>query len=58
LTDFGPGSLDERDGLKWTGERSWIHIRASNTEPVLRLIAEAESEDAARALIERVRRAL
>jgi phosphomannomutase len=36
-------SMDERDGLRITLENSWFHVRASNTEPILRVIAEAKS---------------
>jgi phosphomannomutase len=54
LASFGPGALDDRDGLKWIGEEAWVHVRASNTEPVVRIIAEAASADAARELIARV----
>jgi len=54
LRALGPGTIDDRDGVKWTGDRAWVHVRPSNTEPVVRVIAEAESADAARALIDRV----
>ena len=55
LRDLGDGAIDDRDGYKWTGENAWVHVRSSNTEPVVRIIAEAETEDAARDLIARVR---
>jgi phosphomannomutase len=58
MASLGPGTIDDRDGLKWSGEGAWIHIRPSNTEPVVRLIAEAKNEEAARELIETVRRFL
>lgn len=39
---FPHASIDERDGLHMTLEdNSWVHVRASNTEPVIRIIAEA-----------------
>jgi phosphomannomutase len=54
LAALGPGKLDTRDGVKWTGaDGAWLHVRPSNTEPVVRLIAEAASEQAAHALIAR-----
>ena len=55
LRDLGEGDIDERDGMKWTGREAWVHVRPSNTEPVVRIIAEATSEDAARRLIAIVR---
>jgi phosphomannomutase len=52
------GSLDRRDGLKYALTDRWIHLRRSNTEPALRIIAEAPDAESARAMIEQVRTAL
>jgi phosphomannomutase len=57
LTRLGPGTLDNRDGLKWTGQHGWVHVRPSNTEPIVRIIAEAATASQARELIARVRAA-
>ncbi len=38
------------DGLKLDFERSWVHLRASNTEPIIRVIAEAPTREEATAL--------
>jgi phosphomannomutase len=35
------------DGLKLDYERSWVHLRASNTEPIIRVIAEAPTREEA-----------
>lgn len=44
--DFAPGSrFGGADG-------AWLHVRASNTEPIMRLIAEAGDADLARALLD------
>ncbi|MFC9297675.1 phosphomannomutase/phosphoglucomutase [Streptomyces sp. NPDC057011] len=37
-------TLDELDGLTVTGEDWWFNVRASNTEPLLRLNVEARDE--------------
>jgi phosphomannomutase len=42
---YPEATLDRSDGLKLVFEDAWIHVRASNTEPVLRLAAEARSEE-------------
>jgi phosphomannomutase len=36
-------SIDTQDGIRidWLAERSWVHARPSNTEPIMRIIAEA-----------------
>ena len=57
LERLGPGELDRRDGLKWTGADAWVHVRSSNTEPAVRIIAEAKDEAAAVDLINRVKSA-
>ena len=51
---------DRQDGLRlaWPKERRWLHLRASGTEPILRIIAEAPDEQGARALVQRAREAL
>ncbi len=48
---YKAGELDELDGIKisfWNnpaGERWWFNLRPSNTEPVLRLTLEADTEE-------------
>jgi len=37
----GPMELNELDGLRFDFEAGWVHLRESNTEPVVRLIAES-----------------
>ncbi|HKI21439.1 MAG TPA: phosphoglucosamine mutase, partial [Isosphaeraceae bacterium] len=41
---FPAAIRDRSDGLKLILPDGWIHVRASNTEPILRLAAEAKSE--------------
>jgi len=38
---FSDAEYDERDGLRFAWPKSWVHVRPSNTEPVVRVIAEA-----------------
>jgi phosphomannomutase len=47
--------MDLRDGVKVMRPDSWFILRGSNTEPVLRVVAEAVDESSARALAESVR---
>ena len=44
--------LDTLDGYKHLMTKGWLLVRASGTEPVLRIYAEAPSDEAARALVE------
>jgi phosphomannomutase len=55
LSALGPGEIDRRDGLKWVGTDGWVHVRPSNTEPVVRIIAEAQDEAAAVEMIKKVK---
>ena len=55
MAALGVGTIDGRDGVRWQGPDAWVHVRASNTEPIVRVIAEAATEHEARALIERTR---
>ena len=50
----GPASSNRSDGLRldFAAQRAWVHVRPSNTEPIVRVIAEAPSAAAARALVE------
>jgi len=45
------------DGVRVDFDDGWVHLRPSNTEPIVRVIAEAGSEAQARALADRVRAA-
>jgi phosphomannomutase len=55
---FAGWSLDTADGLRFARDEEWVHVRASGTEPVVRVIAEAPGAAGARALVETARRAL
>ena len=33
------------DGIKFSWPNKWIHIRQSNTEPIIRIFAEASTQD-------------
>jgi phosphomannomutase len=47
---------DTRDGLKlWLQDQSWVHLRRSNTEPVIRIYAESPDEAYAVSAVQQVR---
>jgi phosphomannomutase len=47
----GNGSLNTDDGLKIDFSDSWVHLRKSNTEPIIRIIAEAPTRQQAESLV-------
>jgi phosphomannomutase len=49
---FGDAEVDTQDGLRLAWGDRWLHVRASNTEPIIRLIAEAPTGAAARQLVD------
>ncbi len=40
---YGRRKQDRRDGLKIWFDNEWVHLRMSNTEPIIRLYAESDS---------------
>lgn len=50
--------IDTTDGVKIDFEDGWVHMRKSNTEPIIRVYAESESMEEATALGERFMREL
>jgi phosphomannomutase len=51
LKGHWPGTIvNELDGLRLDGPNWWLHVRSSNTEPIVRIIAEAASESQAKQL--------
>ncbi len=49
------GKINTDDGLKIDYEDSWVHLRKSNTEPIIRIIAEARTQSDATAAVEQFR---
>ena len=44
------GEINTDDGLRIAFNNSWVHLRGSNTEPIIRVIAEAPTPEAAEKL--------
>jgi phosphomannomutase len=54
---FPDAAADRQDGLRLAWDDSWLHVRPSGTEPIVRLIAEAPSAERAQELVDEARRA-
>lgn len=50
---FGDAAVDMQDGLRLSWKDRWLHVRPSGTEPIVRVIAEAPTQEDARALVRR-----
>ena len=55
---FPDQKLDFQDGVRVDWPDRWVHVRQSNTEPIVRIFAEAGDEGNATDLVNEVRRAL
>jgi phosphomannomutase len=55
---FGDWAADDADGLRFARGDEWVHVRASGTEPVVRVIAESLDERRTSALVEAAREAI
>lgn len=52
---FADQKIDQQDGVRVDWDDKWVHVRPSNTEPIIRVIAEASDEAEAKALVQQVR---
>jgi phosphomannomutase len=57
---FPEADADRQDGLRldWRAEKKWAHLRPSGTEPIVRVICEAQTRAEAAELVETLRAAL
>ena len=53
--EFANDRVDDRDGIRIDWDRAWVHARPSNTEPIMRIIAEAPDRATAEQKIAQVR---
>jgi len=51
---YAEKEVDTIDGVKIYIEKEWVHLRKSNTEPIIRIYSEASDEDAANKLANRI----
>ncbi|MNL27167.1 phosphomannomutase/phosphoglucomutase [compost metagenome] len=42
------------DGLKIDFEHEWVHLRKSNTEPIIRIYSEGPTADAAESIAQKI----
>ncbi len=45
---------DRRDGLRLSWSDKWVHVRPSNTEPIMRIIAEAPTAEVVDQLVKQI----
>ncbi len=50
------GEVDRSDGIRIAWKKKWLQVRASNTEPIVRVFAEAVKGEDAHALVEQAKK--
>ncbi len=55
---YPDAKVDRRDGLHLSWPHGWAHVRASNTEPIVRVITEAPTPEQARQMADTLGRAI
>ena len=53
---FSEAKSNEQDGLRLDWDDRWLLVRPSNTEPIARIIAEAENVEAAQSLVDQAKK--
>ena len=53
------GEVERTDGIKlWADERSWVLVRPSGTEPIVRVFAESDTQEGAERLVNKFAKAV
>lgn len=52
---FAGEQINTEDGLKLDFERGWVHLRKSNTEPIIRIYAESDTDTGAKNLVDLIK---
>lgn len=55
-TAFDDARVSTIDGVRMDWPTGWVHVRGSNTEPIMRIIGESADDRSAERLVEKVRR--
>ena len=53
-TKYAAQPINTEDGLKIEFDKEWVHLRTSNTEPIIRVYSESKSEATANELAQRI----
>lgn len=53
-TKFSNEELNDIDGVKIDFDHGWVHLRKSNTEPIIRIYAESRNEKSANELADKI----
>jgi phosphomannomutase len=52
--EFAAYPINKVDGMKIDFEKEWVHLRSSNTEPIIRIYTEAPTQAAADHVADRI----
>ena len=52
---FDDAEMSDLDGIKFSWNDRWVHLRKSNTEPIMRIYSEAPNRNKALKLVEKIK---
>ena len=55
-SNYDENELDTRDGIKINKKNGWMHLRKSNTEPVIRIYIESKYKKESEMLFEEIKK--
>ena len=55
IQNYRNEQINTEDGLKIDFEEGWVHLRKSNTEPIIRIYSEALNAEEAQSLVDRIK---
>ena len=53
MSNHPEAQVNTIDGVKFDLDEGWVHLRRSNTEPIIRVYAESDSPEASKSLADR-----
>jgi phosphomannomutase len=54
ITEYKNHEIDTTDGVKIYFDKEWVHLRKSNTEPIIRIYSESQNKEKAEQLAQNI----
>jgi phosphomannomutase len=54
ISAYSTNEIDTTDGVKIYFDKEWVHLRKSNTEPIIRIYSESQNKEKAEELAQNI----
>jgi phosphomannomutase len=54
ISEYKNQEIDTTDGVKIYFDKEWVHLRKSNTEPIIRIYSESQNKEKAEELAQSI----